>query len=253
MLLVGVAVSALAACTAPKGPTPNAGFDYQIGGAYPPPPGVAIVSRDRNDPPASGLYNICYVNGFQAQTEDEQWWLTNHPTLVLRDANGVPIKDTDWNELILDISTVAKRDELATIVGGWISKCGTDHYQGVEIDNLDSYDRSGGRLTEDQAVAYLRLLSNRAHKAGLALGQKNAAALVPRRTEMGSDFAIVEECNRWDECDVFTAGYGTSVFIIEYRQVDFDKGCVQWPGLSIVLRDVDVRPAGTPGYVRAAC
>jgi hypothetical protein len=234
-------------------PTPNAKFDYQIGGAYAPGAGVTIVARDRLDPPVAGLYNICYVNGFQAQTEAESWWLTNHPTLVLRNAQGVPVKDTQWNELILDIRTPAKRQELGQIVGGWMQGCHTSGFQGVDLDNLDTYSRSGGLITKDQAVAYARVLSDIGHAASLAVGQKNAADLVPRKGEMGLDFAIAEECNHYDECGSYTAGYGTSVLVIEYLRADFTKGCQDWPGLSIVLRDVDVKPAGSPGYVYDAC
>lgn len=236
-----------------KKPPPNANFDYQIGGAYPPPAGVAIVARDRLDAPVPGLYNICYVNGFQAQTEAESWWLTNHPTLVLRTAGGTPVKDTDWNELILDISTAAKRAALADIVGGWLSGCATAGFQGVDLDNLDSYTRSTGLLTADHAVAYAQLLATRGHAAGLAIGQKNAADLVARKAETGLDFVVAEECNRYDECATYTAGYGASVFVIEYRRVDFDKGCRDFPQLSIVLRDRNVSPAGATGYVRDAC
>src|SRR4051812_11036407 len=57
-------------------PPPNAGFDYQIGGPYTPPAGVRIVTRaHETKSPAPGLYNVCYSNGFQAQSEDESWWL----------------------------------------------------------------------------------------------------------------------------------------------------------------------------------
>ena len=234
-------------------PKANADFDYQIGGAYPPPTGVAIVARDRLDAPAPGSYNICYVNGFQAQTEAEGWWLTNHPALVLRDAEGVPVKDTVWNELILDISTAANRTALADIVGGWLSGCATSGFQGVDLDNLDSYSRSGGRLTPDHAVAYARLLSDRGHAVGLAMGQKNSAELVVRKADTGLDFVVAEECNRYAECARYTAGYGTEVFVIEYQQADFDKGCRDFPELSIVLRDRDVSPVGSAGYVRSSC
>ncbi|WP_137022962.1 endo alpha-1,4 polygalactosaminidase, partial [Streptomyces albus] len=48
-------------------PPAHADFDYQIGGAYTPPKGVKAVSRDHTAKPADGLYNICYVNAFQAQ------------------------------------------------------------------------------------------------------------------------------------------------------------------------------------------
>ena len=53
-------------------PPVNAGFDYQIGGDYPLPEGVSVVSRDwfsgrAADEPA---YSICYVNAFQTQADE---------------------------------------------------------------------------------------------------------------------------------------------------------------------------------------
>src|SRR5262245_45079551 len=60
-------------------PEANAPFDYQLGGAYDPPADVEVLSRDRTDAPAPGLYNVCYVNGFQAQPGDEDFWLEEHP------------------------------------------------------------------------------------------------------------------------------------------------------------------------------
>lgn len=63
---------------APPGGPPRAGvrlpdagepFDYQLGGAYTPPTGVRTVVRDRTAAPAPGLYNICYVNAYQAQPD----------------------------------------------------------------------------------------------------------------------------------------------------------------------------------------
>jgi hypothetical protein len=234
-------------------PPVNAGLDYQLGGAYPPPAGVEIVSRDRNDAPAAGLYNICYVNGYQTQPDEEDWWLTEHPDLILRDDNGDPVIDPDWNEMLLDISTPEKRAALAEIVGGWIMGCGADGFDAVEIDNLDTYSRSSGLLTQDHAVAFMSLLSQTAHDTGLAIAQKNSAEIVDRRDELGTDFVVAEECNRWDECQVYTEVYGDAVLVIEYRVADFDVGCAAYPGLSIVLRDLDLVPAGDPGYVFGGC
>jgi hypothetical protein len=234
-------------------PPVNAGLDYQLGGAYPPPDGVEVVSRDRNDPPADGLYNICYVNGYQTQPDEEDWWLTEHPDLILRDDNGDPVIDPDWDEMLLDIRTPEQREALAEIVGGWITTCGADGYDAVEIDNLDTYSRSQGLLTQDQAVAYMSLLSEAAHASGLAIAQKNSTEIVERRDEMGTDFAVAEECNRWDECQDYIAGYGDAVLVIEYRPVDFDAGCAAYPELSIVLRDLDLVPAGSGGYVFDGC
>jgi hypothetical protein len=234
-------------------PPLNAGLDYQLGGAYTPADDVKIVSRDRNEQPAKGLYNICYVNGFQAQQSDNDFWNSQHSELVLKDSSGKPVVDKDWNEMLFDVSTADKRTALAAIEAEWIAGCAKSGFDAVEIDNLDSYSRSGARLTEDDAVAFVRLLADAAHMNGLAIAQKNSTELVPRRTEMGTDFAVAEECDRYDECDDYRAGYDDHVLIIEYRKSDFDKGCAAYPQLSIVLRDVDLVSQGQSGYVFDGC
>lgn len=65
-------------------PPPGGQFDYQLGGSYPPPQGTVIVSRDRTDKPATGAYNICYINAYQTQPEATSWWRQHHPELLLR-------------------------------------------------------------------------------------------------------------------------------------------------------------------------
>lgn len=234
-------------------PPANAMLDYQLGGAYPPPPGVEIVSRDRSAAPAAGLYNVCYVNGFQIQPDEEGFWMTEEPDLILRDASGDPVIDADWNEMLIDVSTPEKRARVATIVGGWIAGCDAAGFDAIEIDNLDSFSRSGGLLDEDDAVATMALFAEAAHARGMAIAQKNSAELVARRAEMGTDFVVAEECNRYSECDVYTAAYGEHVLVIEYRRADFDAGCAAFPQLSIVLRDLDLVPASAAGYVYDGC
>lgn len=234
-------------------PPRNAGFDYQLGSVYDPPSEAGVVTRDRSEDPARGRYNICYVNGFQAQPSDERFWLEQHPELVLHDARGEPVIDGDWKELLLDPSTPEKRRELASIIGGWIAECAGAGFDAVEIDNLDSYSRSGDLLSEEHAVAFMKLLSQVAHQNGLAIAQKNASELVDERIEMGTDFAVAEECNRYDECDDFRAGYGDDVLVVEYRKVDFDEGCSRYPQLSIVLRDVDLVAPNDPDYAYDGC
>ncbi|MFJ3581833.1 endo alpha-1,4 polygalactosaminidase [Streptomyces sp. NPDC090127] len=235
-------------------PEPHVGFDYQIGGPYPPPPGVGAVSRDRTAEPAEGLYNICYVNAFQAQPDATAWWEENHPDLLLRKADGSPVVDQDWDEALFDISTPAKRERLAAIVGGWIDGCAASGYQAVEADNLDSYDRSEGLLTPEHDLAFARLLVDRAHAAGLAIGQKNAVDLAPRGRALGFDFAVAEECGQYDECGAYATAFDNRVLVIEYEQAGLARACERWGRtLSVVLRDTDVRPAGETGYVRATC
>ncbi|HEX2660282.1 MAG TPA: endo alpha-1,4 polygalactosaminidase [Polyangia bacterium] len=108
-------------------------------------------------------------------------------------------------------------------------------------------------LSQDANVAFMAALSARAHAAGLAAGQKNASELVARAGALGTDFAVAEECNRYDECDVYKSAYGARVFVIEYRKQDFDKGCANQPDLSIVLRDLNVSKPGASSYVFDGC
>jgi hypothetical protein len=234
-------------------PTADARFDYQLGGAYAPPRGVAMVVRDRGEAPAEGLYSVCYVNGFQIQEAEESFWLDEHPTLVLRDQGGAPIVDPDWDEMLLDVGDAAKRDAIAAIVGDWIAGCAQGGFAGVEIDNLDSYTRSDGLLEQADAVAYMALLSARAHAEGLAIAQKNSVELLGEAAAMGTDFAIAEECNRYDECQEYQSAYGDRVFVVEYRAMDFEQGCADFPGLSIVLRDLLLVKPDEDGYVFDDC
>ncbi len=234
-------------------PDVNAKFDYQLGGAYSPPSGVKVVSRARDMTPASGLYNICYVNGFQIRTEDETYWKTQHPDLILKDSNGDPVIDTKWNEMLLDIRIAEKRTAIASIIGNWINECAQHSYQAIEIDNLDSYTRSGGLLTEQQAVYTMKMMSDKAHALGRPIAQKNAPGLVARKAELGTDFALVEECARYNECEMYKAGYGDHVLDIEYRQQDFTAGCNAQPNWSIVLRDENLVAPPNAAYVYDDC
>ena len=236
-------------------PPVNGGLDYQLGGAYTPPAGVTIVSRDRGESPAQGIYNICYVNGFQVQIAEEADWMTApRMDLLLKDAGGQLVRDPVWNEIVIDIRTPEKRARVASIVGGWIAGCKAAGFDAIEIDNLDSYSRSGGLITQNDAVATMALFSASAHGQGMAIAQKNSSEIVGRKAEMGTDFAVSEECNRFSECDVYVGAYGDHVLVIEYRRQDFTAGCTQWGNrLSIVLRDVDLVPQGAAGYVFDGC
>ena len=236
-------------------PPANASFDYQIGQPYTPPTGVTVVSRDRTASPASGIYNICYVNAFQAQPDADSWWKTNHPDLLLHDAKGNLVIDKDWDEILLDFSTAAKRTALTTVVGEWMDGCASKGFKAVEPDNLDSWTRSNGLLTESQAVAYAASLTSYAHGKGLAVGQKNTADLgTANARQIGFDFAVAEECADFNECQNFTATYGDNVIVIEYTQSQFTKACSSYGSkLSIVLRDVVVTAPGSGSYVFKTC
>ena len=117
--------------------------------------------------------------------------------------------------------------------------------------------------TEDQvpfgrkeAVAFAQLLTAVAHEHGMAAAQKNTAQL-PRsvsRDRIGLDFAIAEECGRWDKSQDYRDVFDDHVIIIEYRLMDFDKTCADvGDALPVVLRDVEVTAPGSSSYRYLDC
>ena len=196
-------------------------FDYQLGGGYEPAAGVGRVVRDSTDTPDPHRYSICYVNGFQSQPADRDAWLAER-------------------------------------IGTNIARCSDAGFDAVEIDNLDSYTRSQGRLTVDDAIALATRYAEIAHAKGMLIGQKNTPELGARgRDKVGFDFAVAEECQRFDECTVYTEIYGTAVLDIEYTDDlngTFEGVCTdpQVPH-STVLRDRDLTPNGDPTHVFEAC
>ena len=138
-------------------PPANASLDYQLGGAYTPPDGVQIVSRDRTESPAPGLYNICYINGFQVQQAEESFWLDEHPDLVLRDGSGDPVVDADWDEMLIDVSTPEKN----VLAGARYLRLLFDRFHSADLA-LAAYnagptavDKAGGQAPNKASVTYV--------------------------------------------------------------------------------------------------
>ncbi|WP_194238393.1 endo alpha-1,4 polygalactosaminidase [Streptomyces spongiae] len=232
-------------------PPKHVPWDYQIGGTYPLPTGVRVVSRDHGDAPAPGAYNICNINAFQVQQGAEGDWDSD---LLLRDAGGDVVHDKDWDEAVLDIRTGAKRQRIAAEVNAWIDDCAEKGFKAVEPDNYDSFTRFPKYLTADQAKAFMKLLVAHAHEKGLAVAQKNTAELLAYRASVGLDFAVVEECGRWDECGAFAEAFDNNVFVVEYTAKGMSKACSGWGStLSVVRRDQDVVAEGSDGYLRRTC
>lgn len=234
-------------------PPVGAQLDYQLGGAYAPADGVDVVVRDRAAASVDDLYSVCYVNGFQTQPGELDAWPDE---VLLRDDDGEPVIDPDWpDEVILD---TRKANEIAKIVGPWIRDCASDRFDAVEFDNLDTYTRTDGALSRDDALDLATVLVDTAHDVGLAAGQKNAAedaSLLHSRA--GFDFAVVEECAAYEECSVYTEAYGDHVLAIEYT----DNLPRPWAEVchdpetpaSVVLRDRDLVTPDDPAYVFETC
>ena len=233
--------------------------DYQLGGSYDVDADVKIVTRDSTSEPAEGIYSICYVNGFQSQPGDDERWVVDNPDLVLRDDDGAAIIDPNWpDEFILDTSTPEKRQRISRMIGASIEACADEGFDAVEIDNLDTYSRSEGRLSIDDNLALAKLFADRAHGRAMPIGQKNSAELRDRgRTAATFDFAVTEECFRYEECGSYADVYGDAVIDIEYTDdlpVPFDEVCGSddRPATTI-LRDRDLVEKGEPDYVFEHC
>jgi hypothetical protein len=228
--------------------------DYQLGGAYPPASGVTVVTRDSTSRPARGLYSICYLNGFQSQPG-----VTWPRSLLVLGRNGRPLVDPGWpGEHLFDISTAAKRARIAGRLDRDVAGCAAHGFQAVEFDNLDSYTRSRGALTLQDAVVFATVLVQAAHENGLAAAQKNTPQLGSRgRDQIGFDFAVAEECDRYEECPGYTTVYGDRVIDIEYThdlRGSFAAVCKrpQTPP-DTMLRDIELTPRGNAHYVYRHC
>ncbi|MBF4633561.1 endo alpha-1,4 polygalactosaminidase [Agreia pratensis] len=233
--------------------------DYQLGGSYDVDDAVKIVARDSTSTPAEGVYSICYVNGFQSQPGDDERWSVDNPGLVLRDDDGQAIIDPNWpDEFILDTSSPEKRQRISRMIGASIETCADKGFDAVEIDNLDTYSRSDGRLSIDDNLALAKLFADRAHGHAMAIGQKNSAELGELgRTRAGFDFAVTEECVRFEECGAYAEVYDDRVIDIEYTDdlsAPFDEICASaGRPATTILRDRNLVAKGEADYVFEHC
>lgn len=244
-----------------SGPTTlpaNGQADYQLGGPYDPPSGVTVVVRDSSAPPAEGMFTICYVNGFQTQPQDADFWTEDHPDLLVPTDDGF-LTDPNWqDEYLLDTSTSRQRNGIAQIVNATITECARTGFDAVEIDNLDSWTRADrATMTQTTNLDLASRYIETAHAAGLAIGQKNSAEVSAAGHALGFDFAVAEECHRWDECASYTDVYGDQVIDIEYDddlRTTFGDVCQdpRTPRMTI-LRDRYLVPPDDPAHVYQAC
>ncbi|KAF7309024.1 Glycoside hydrolase family 114 protein [Mycena kentingensis (nom. inval.)] len=241
----------------------NTKADYQLGGPYTPVSNVRVVTRDSTASPVPGLFNICYINAFQTQSDAADFWQSAaNDDLLLRTKSGAYFEDPDWEgEFFLDTSTGAKRTRIAAILNGWIDDCAKKGFQAIEPDNLDTFTRSNKLLTQSNNLALAKLIVDHAHSLGLLVAQKNTGSEIGSagRNTAGFDFAVAEECQTFDECDAYTDVYENNVIEIEYTDADdaeanFSAACAaRGSDISVILRDRNVVPSGKKGYHYEEC
>ncbi|WDF32727.1 endo alpha-1,4 polygalactosaminidase [Arthrobacter agilis] len=251
LVAVAAAIGGCSAEPAARLFPPGVSWDYQLGGAYPPAEGIAAVVREVSDGPADGVYSICYVNAFQTQPGASASWLADGLVLTV---DGEPLVDPDWpDEFLLDTGTQAKRTAIAERITVVLQRCADRGFDAVELDNLDSYGRSDGRLVLDDNRALATTLVAAALDLGLPVGQKNAAEDTAELAGVGFGFAIAEQCVEFGECGEYAAQYGDAVLAVEYPGPTADPCADGDRPASTVVRDRDLSMSGDVGYLFRTC
>ncbi|KAF2403538.1 hypothetical protein EJ06DRAFT_282217 [Trichodelitschia bisporula] len=97
---------------------------------------------------------------------------------------------------------------------------------GIDPDNMDGYDNEKGggftrQLSKLDAIVYLRKLAREARRYNMAIGLKNAQAIL-KQVDNEIQFAVNEECVQMEECEDYksfvspTFSTGKPVLHIEY-------------------------------------
>lgn len=254
-LLAGCAASAEG--DGPALPPTSGAFDYQLGGtddALPDGSPIDVVVRDATAAPLAGAYCVCYVNGFQTQP-GASW----DESLLLHDDAGHAVADPEWpDERVLDPSTAAQRAGILAEILPVIEGCAAG-FDAVEIDNLDTWTRFPG-VDRDGALRLAAAYADAAHARDLAIAQKNAAEAAGEAREIGFDFAVVEECGAYAECDAYAAVYGPHVLQIEYPDALGEAGLTFADVCALpdrapltILRDRGLVGQHAPGHRYEAC
>ncbi|WP_328990168.1 endo alpha-1,4 polygalactosaminidase [Kribbella sp. NBC_01245] len=155
-----------------------------------------------------GRRAICYVNvgAYENFRPDK----ARFPAQVLgKTMDGWP--DERW----LDIR---RWDLLAPIMAARFGACRAKGFDAIEPDNVDAYsNESGFPLTASDQLRYNRRIAMLAHRIGLSVGLKNDLEQV-RALQPSFDFAVNEECMKYDECALLTPfrQAGKAVLHVEY-------------------------------------
>ncbi|GAA1542602.1 endo alpha-1,4 polygalactosaminidase [Kribbella lupini] len=183
---------------------------------------------------------ICYVSvGSYENFRPDQ---AKFPAAVLGKAlDGWP--DERW----LDIRQWGR---LKPLLAARFDQCRDRGFDAVEPDNVDGYaNDTGFPLTADDQLTFNRRIAALAHERGLSVGLKNDLDQI-EQLQPDFDFAVNEECMRYDECDLlrpFVAA-GKAVLHVEYELAP-DSFCAK----ARALRFSSMRKPVELGAARQSC
>jgi hypothetical protein len=109
---------------------------------------------------------------------------------------------------------------LAPILRARFDLCARKGFDAVEPDNIAGYENDTGfPLSGKDQLRFNRWVAREVHKRGMAVALKNDPEQVKQL--LGDfDFAVVEECFSYDECERFSpfVEAGKAVFVAQYEE-----------------------------------
>jgi hypothetical protein len=211
----GVTSSGNQASSAIWRPAPGTSWQWQLQGTIDDSFDVKMYDVDLFDVPDAvferlrgrGVKIVCY---FSAGSHEN--WRSDAKQFP-SEAIGRPL--SDWpNERWLDIRSRSVRARMIAR----LDRAAARGCDGVEPDNVDGYaNESGFPLTAADQLDFNRFLAREAHARGLSIGLKNDLDQIAE-LEPHFDWALVEECMKYNECDRMTPfiAAGKAVFHVEY-------------------------------------
>jgi hypothetical protein len=217
-LAIGLAASAGPASAARWAPKPTtAPWQWQLQGRIDVSIPAKVYEVDGFETPRRtvarlhrlGRRVICYldVGAWESYRPDAD----DYPRRALGHAySGYP--DERW----LDIRAIAA---LAPILRKRFDLCRRKGFDAVEPDNLAGYEnRTGFPLSGADQLRFNRWVAREVHRRGMSVALKNDPGQV-RSLLRDFDFAVVEECFEYDECEKFSPfiDAGKAVYSAEYE------------------------------------
>jgi hypothetical protein len=243
LLLVGVVLLALPASAAARWhPAPTtAAWQWELQGRFELDPGASVYEIDGFEYPASdvkaihgqGAKAICYL--------DVGSWEEYRPDASQFPKSSLGARYEGYpEERWLDI---AHYKAFAPIMQKRIGLCARKGFDAVEPDNINGWEnKTGFPLTRSDQLRYNRWIAAQVHKRGMAVALKNDAGQV-RQLVGAFDFAVVEECFQYEECDLYEpfVEAGKAVFETEY-ELQTSKFCAQAQALrfAAIRKDVEL-------------